>query len=125
MLPLVQADASSSSERDSKVLNVSDQNGKPFSAFNLLDPPPGNNEQVFVAMHISYGQYHAGVVCNDISTNYEFERLPVLQQDILEKFKEFLLRRWKHLEEQENQEEIKAIQQQYHQKQVEFLQVSS
>ena len=80
MLPLVQTDTPSSlNEKDTKV------NGKPFSAFNLLDPPlynlktgQKNSEQVFVAMHISYGQYHAGVVCNDISTNYEFERLPVL-----------------------------------------------
>jgi len=29
--------------------------GKEFSAFNLLDPPITNKEQVYVASHISYG----------------------------------------------------------------------
>lgn len=55
-----------------------DEHGEEFNAFNLLDPPSNSKlYQVLVAQHISYGSYHAGVVCNDISTNYDFEPLPM------------------------------------------------
>jgi len=47
-----------------------------FSAFHLLDPDPSRSEQVFCAQHISFGSYHAGVVCDDISTNYPFTPVP-------------------------------------------------
>ena len=72
--------------------------GKDFSAFKLLDPPETLNEQVYIASHVSYGQYHAGVVVNDISTNYEFEVIPFLQMMILEDFEKFLLNCYFELE---------------------------
>lgn len=93
--------------------------GDEFSAFTLLDPDPGNDDQVFCAMHLSYGAYHAGVVCNDVSTNYDFTGLPSAQQEVLEEFQDFLLKFWKELEKQ-NLREIELIQKQYEKKQNQF-----
>ena len=54
-----------------------------------------------MASHISYGQYHAGIVANDISTNYEWEELPVSQKEIVDDFAKFLLKMYKELENQD------------------------
>ena len=86
--------------------------GKEFSAFNLLDPPVSNKEQVYVASHISYGQYHSGIVVNDISTNYDWEEIPIAQQGYFEQFEKFLILMYAELEKQEGNLEIEAIEQQ-------------
>jgi len=52
------------------------------------------------------------VVCNDISTNYEFEELPAAQSYILDDLKEFLLRKWKELE-RKNSAEVETLHDQY------------
>lgn len=46
------------------------------------------------ATHASFGTYHAGVVCNDVDTNYELEKLPQSHQDLLSLFKVPLLKKW-------------------------------
>jgi hypothetical protein len=86
--------------------------GQDLNAFALLDPDPRNGDQVFCAQHISSGSYHSGVVCNDISTNYDFTPLGLGEKEILEEFEAFLLRYWKELEKQ-NLKEIAVIQAQY------------
>ena len=86
----------------------------------MLDPDPNNGDQVFCAQHISYGSYHAGVVCNDISTDYEFTPLGLGEKDILDEFEAFLLRYWKELEKQ-NLKEIAVVQAQYYHKQNNFM----
>ncbi len=43
-----------------------------FSIHKLLDPPRQSGEQINYATHISLGAYHGAVVCNDLTTNYEF-----------------------------------------------------
>ena len=82
--------------------------GVELNAFALLDPDPNNGDQVFCAQHISYGSYHAGVVCNDVSTDYDFSPLGIGEKDILEEFEMFLLRYWKELEKQ-NLKEIAVV----------------
>lgn len=67
-----------------------------------------------VAQHISYGSYHAGVVCNDISTDYEFDLVPSAQQDILAEFKKFLFTYWDELQKTEKNNQVKAVQRQYY-----------
>ena len=51
------------------------ENPQDLEIYNLLDPDPREN-QIFAATHISLGSYHAGVVCNDVSTNYDFVLVP-------------------------------------------------
>jgi hypothetical protein len=58
---------------------------------------------------MSYGQYHAGIVANDISTNYEWEELPMNQREIVNDFAKFLLKMYSELEKQDGQAEILAI----------------
>ena len=91
---------------DKKYIEI---NSKEFSAFNLLDPPLINKEQVYVASHVSYGQYHAGMCVNDISTNYDWEELPMQCMITLENFEKFLLLMYSELEKQEGNKEIVAI----------------
>ena len=86
-----------------------------FNSFTLLDNAK-TDFQTYFATHVSFGSYHAGVVCNDVDTNYEFEELPLSQQVYLDKFKEFLLNSWNTLEKESNppNEEIIRIQKQYY-----------
>jgi len=50
------------------------ENPLDIEIYNLLDPDP--RLQIFAATHISLGSYHAGIVCNDVSTNYDFVPVP-------------------------------------------------
>ncbi len=52
-----------------------------------------SSEQTFVATNISFGQYHAGVVVNDIHTNSDFNPLLYAEQ-ILKEIKIFIMRSW-------------------------------
>ena len=79
-----------------------------FSPFNLLDPDPARKEQVYCAQHISFGAYHAGIVCNDIATDYPFVPVPQSQRDVLNELKDRLLKIWKELDTQQN-EQMKAL----------------
>jgi hypothetical protein len=72
------------------------------SIFTLLDPHEKSGQQVYTAQQISFGSYHAGVVCNDVSTPGPFMPLPGSQQAILEDFKKFLLRLWNSWEKSEH-----------------------
>ena len=76
--------------------------------YNLLDPDP-KNTQIFAATHISLGSYHAGIVCNDVSTNYEFVPVPLGQKLILDEFKNYLLSLWDHQWKQKDEEVCKLI----------------
>ena len=49
-----------------------------FNSFTMLDNAK-TEYQTYFANHVSFGSYHAGVVCNDVDTNYEFEELPMRQ----------------------------------------------
>lgn len=89
-----------------------------FSAFSMLDPC-SSSEQVYYCTHVSYGQYHAGVVCNDVSTNYDFAPLPGSQRELLEEFKEYLLRCWQEQEKQDARE-VQLLQIQYYKSQERF-----
>ena len=66
--------------------------------YNLLDPAPDNDLQIYSAEHISFGAYHAGVVCHDMSTPGDLVHLPQGQRDILMQLKKHLIKMWHHLE---------------------------
>ena len=67
-------------------------------------------------MHISFGQFHGGVVCNDIYTNYEFVPMSSSHQEILIEIKDFLFKYWDTLErgKTDSKKEILEIYQQYY-----------
>lgn len=74
---------------------------------------------MYCAQHISFGAYHAGVVCNDIATNYPFVPVPQSQRDVLNELKDRLLKIWKELDTQQN-EQMKALWQAYNERKTAF-----
>ena len=85
-LALMQYDSLKDIEPEHKCM----ADGEELNAFNLLDPLVSSGNQVFCAQHVSIGSYHGGVVCHDITTNYDFTPLPNAQQEVLKEFKNFL-----------------------------------
>lgn len=69
-----------------------------FTIHKLLDPPRSSNEQINYATHISLGAYHGGVICHDITTNYEFIYLSGNIRSILDDLTIFLFKTWDLLE---------------------------
>lgn len=47
-----------------------------YHIYSLLDPLPRKGYQVYAAQQLSFGSYHAGVVCDDVSTPGKLEPLP-------------------------------------------------
>jgi len=89
--------------------------GETCSVFHLLDPDPSKRDQVYCAQHISFGAYHAGVVCDDVSTSYPFEPVPPAQLALLHELRDHLLKIWQELERQRHAE-IQSIRRQWAEK---------